>query len=550
MAFSKVFAAQVTGLKGSIVRLEVDRTRGLHSFTIVGLPSKAVEESRERVSAALKNSGFENIKSQNQKIILSLSPSDLRKEGSFFDLAMALGLLMSSGELRTGSALSEEIMTDDIVFVGELSLDGSLRPVRGILPIAMEAKLSGFGCIVVPDENTAEAALVDDLKVFGAKNLREIVEALNQAVGNNRDSNTGSLIGLSEYERDDVAIVRENPIIDFADIRGQENAKRGMVVAAAGGHNILMYGPPGTGKTMMAKAFAGILPPLSHEASLTVTAIHSAAGISGNGSENKIQRLISDPPIRAPHHSSSYTAIIGGGAQPRPGEVTLAHKGVLFLDEFPEFDRRVIETLREPLEERVINISRSKGTEIFPSHFILVAAMNPCPCGYDGSQLRRCVCAPFDIMRYRNKISGPILDRIDITLPVENIPYEKLNMGTDENTGNEQREFRSNDRVMTSADIREEIKIVRERQKHRLRSLGILKETNAELSVKELARAAKLSDPVRLLLNTSAEKLTLSVRAYHRVLRVARTIADLDMQEEIKERHILEALQYRPKLFN
>ncbi len=517
MAFAKVIGAQITGLRGSIVRVEVDRTRGLHSFTIVGLAGKAVEESRERVSASLKNSGFENIKSQNQKIILSLSPSDLKKEGSFFDLAMAIALLLSSEELK--------VATEDIVFVGELSLDGSLRPVRGILPITMEAKLSGFGRIIVPYENAAEAALVKNIKVFGGRNLREIVTALQED-------------RLPTYERDDVNIIDENQgrnnFIDFADIRGQENAKRGLLVAAAGGHNTLMYGPPGTGKTMLAKAFAGILPLLSHEDALTVTGIHSAAG-------RLKQSLISFPPIRSPHHSSSYTAIIGGGAFPRPGEVTLAHKGILFLDEFAEFDRRVIETLREPLEEGSVTLSRSKGSETFPSDFILIAAMNPCPCGYEGSSVKRCVCAPYDITRYRKKISGPILDRIDITLPVEHIPYDKLHQ-QDNAPGNEV--------LVSSETIRQEIKIVRERQKHRLRSLGIHKETNAELTGKELARAAELNDPVRLLLNTCAEKLMLSVRAYHRVLRLSRTIADLDMSEEIKERHVLEAFQYRPKIFN
>jgi magnesium chelatase family protein len=423
---------------------------------------------------------------------------------------MAVALLLSSGEMVA--------TTDNILFVGELSLDGSVRGVRGILPIAMQAKQAGFNHIVVPYENAGEAALVENIKVFGAKSLREVVQAIVDDA-------------LPEYERDDIAILPEKEVIDFADVHGQESAKRGLIVAAAGGHNTLMYGPPGTGKTMLAKAFAGILPPLTQESALVVTGIHSAAGRLNN------KNLMSNPPIRSPHHSSSYVAMIGGGGYPKPGEVTLAHKGVLFLDEFPEFNRQVVETLREPLEEHTVTISRAKGTEIFPSHFILIAAMNPCPCGYDGSRAKRCICAPYDIARYRKKISGPILDRIDITLAVEHIPYEKLDTN-------------KNGKEMSSKNIRAEVGAVREYQRQRLRSLGIEKETNAELSAKELIRVAPLGNEVRLLLNTCAEKLSLSVRAYHRVLRLARTIADLDTSEEIKERHILEALQYRPKFFS
>ncbi len=505
--FSRVHSAQVTGLRGSIVRVELDRQRGLHSFSIVGLPDKAVEESRERVSAAIKNSGFQNPKSQNQKVVVSLSPSELKKEGAFFDLAIAIAYLLSNEEVK--------FSVDGIIFIGELSLDGTLRSVRGALPIALKAKEEGFTTIVLPKENAAEAAIVEGLKIFGASTLKEVVSALAE-----------KKIPYEQHTPHNHA--EENPLHDFSDIRGQETAKRGLLIAAAGGHNILLYGPPGTGKTMLAKAFAGILPPLSRESAIEVTGIHSAAGTLR-------EPLITRAPIRAPHHSASYVSVIGGGTFPRPGEVTLAHRGILFLDEFPEFDKRVIETLREPLEERVVSISRAKGTELFPSHFILIAAMNPCPCGYAGTTVKRCVCAPQDIIRYRKKISGPILDRIDITLAVEQIPYEKL---SGENSSGE------------SKQLLQKVLSARATQEERFKALGKNKTLNAELSVKELPQVAPLSKEVEELLRQSAEKLVLSPRSYHRVIKLARTIADLDGEQQIKERHILEALQYRPKIFN
>lgn len=507
MSFSRVHAGQVTGLRGSIVRVELDRQRGLHSFSIVGLPDKAVEESRERVSAAIKNSGFQNPKSQNQKVVVSLSPSDLKKEGAFFDLGIAMAYLLSNEEVK--------FSVNGVVFIGELSLDGTLRSIRGALPIALRAKEEGFTTVVLPKENAHEAGLVEGINVFGASTLKEIVDAFTQNTFTYTEHTTKEDGGYT-------------PSIDFSDIHGQETAKRGLLIAASGGHNILLYGPPGTGKTMLAKAFAGILPSLSRETAIEVTGIHSAAGTLR-------ETIILNPPIRAPHHSSSYVSIIGGGTFPRPGEVTLAHKGVLFLDEFPEFDKRVIETLREPLEERIVSISRAKGTEVFPSHFILVAAMNPCPCGYAGTTVRRCVCAPQDIIRYKKKLSGPILDRIDIALSVEQIPYEKLQSANKEGE---------------SLSLRNKVERTRAIQRDRFIKQNSKKELNAELSSKELGSIAPLSKEVETLLRLSAEKLQLSPRAYHRVIKLARTIADIDEDTDIKERHILEALQYRPKLFS
>ena len=533
MSFAKVYSAQVNLLSGQIVTIEVDLSRGLHAFSIVGLPDKAVDESKDRVSSAIKNSGYQSPKAKNQKIIVSLSPADLKKEGPFFDLAIALSYMLASGDLKFNP--------EKKIFLGELGLDGTLRRIRGALPLVQEAKRKGYEEIYLPKENAVEAALVEGIKIFGANNLNEVVEHLSFSESSKISSGprkgvsqtaqkfsslteTGGMILVQP--KTEVNYKKEIRSSDFKDIRGQEGAKRGLEIAAAGGHNILMYGPPGTGKTMLARAFSGLLPDLSLDEVLEITGIHSVAGATQG-------ELVLAPPFRAPHHTSSYVSLIGGGTYPKPGEVTLAHRGVLFLDEFPEFEKRVIESLRQPLEDNIVSISRAKGSAIFPSNFILIAAMNPCPCGNSGSKQKACICKPSDLDRYKRKLSGPIMDRIDLSVSVGNVDYKKLGEeGKGEN----------------SEKIKERVSRAREVQKNRFQKFGRNINTNSEMNVKDLSNIVKLEEEVRKILDDSAERLALSARAYHRVIKIARTIADLENSEEIKQNHILEALQYRPKV--
>ncbi len=524
MSFAKVYSAQVNLLKGAIVTIEVDLSKGLHAFSIVGLPDKAVDESKDRVSGAIKNSGFKSPKAKNQKIIVSLSPADLKKEGPFFDLAIAVAYLLASREIKFNS--------EKKIFLGELGLDGTLRSIRGALPMAQEAKRRGFEEIYLPKENAVEAALVAGIKIFGAGSLKEVIEHLDEIKikGQSLENPKRTVLEIQPktkiiYKKD----LRENKIGDFRDIRGQETAKRGLEIAAAGGHNIAMYGPPGTGKTMLARVFSGLLPDLNTEEVLEITGIHSVAG-------NILGELVCFPPFRAPHHTSSYVSLIGGGTYPKPGEVTLAHRGVLFLDEFPEFEKRVIESLRQPLEDNIVSISRAKGSAIFPSNFILVAAMNPCPCGNTGSKTKTCICKPSDLDRYKRKLSGPIMDRIDIWVSVGNVDYKTLGAEDAESTGE------------PSKKIKERVKKARDIQKNRFQKLKRNISTNSEMNVKDLSNIVKLKKEVREMLDDSAERLGLSARAYHRVIKIARTIADLENLPEIETRHILEAIQYRPKV--
>lgn len=516
MSFAKVYSAQASLLRAHIVSVEADTIKGTYAFTVVGLPDKAVEESRDRVSAAIKNSGWKSPKQHNKKTTVSLAPADLKKEGPAFDLPIALAFLLSEEEI----AFSPE----GKLFIGELALDGTLQPVRGALSIAKEAKKCGFKELYVPRENAEEAAFVGEITVFPVDNLFAVIDHLRKPPKDpiipqpKRITPQPKTLLKPREEKE------ENP---FADIRGQETAKRGLEIAAAGGHNILLYGPPGTGKTMLARALASILPQLTENEALEVTAIHSVSGLA-KGS------IISEAPFRAPHHTASYVAVIGGGATPKPGEATLAHRGVLFLDEFPEFDKRVIESLREPLEEGSVSIARAKGTEHFPAQFVLVAAMNPCPCGFHGDKTKACVCPPGALANYQRKVSGPILDRIDMMIEVPRLAHEKLS-GKKETGGAYAQ--KAMDRIVSS----------REHQRKRFAKSKHPERLNGHMSVRDLDQLVPLSETVKKALNAAASRLDLSARAYHRIIKLARTIADLDESRFVEERHLLEALQYRPK---
>ncbi|MEK7635466.1 MAG: YifB family Mg chelatase-like AAA ATPase [Patescibacteria group bacterium] len=508
MSYAKVHSAQASLLKPYIVDVEADLSRGLNSFSIVGLGDKAVDEAKDRISAAVKNSGFESPKSKNHKVVISLAPAEVRKEGSGLDVAMALSYLLASGDILFDSK--------DKIFLGELSLDGGLRSVKGALAFARKAKEKGFREIYLPTENAPEAALVDGIAVFGAETLVEII--------NHVAHDTDISQKLKQEKKKEIKNLH-NISLDLADIKGQESAKRALEIAAAGGHNIALYGPPGTGKTMLAKALPGILPPLSFEEALEVTEIHSMTGALNDN-------LVAERPFRSPHHTASYVALIGGGTNPRPGEVTLAHKGILFVDEFPEFENKAIEALREPLEERVVSVSRAKGTVKFPAHFILVAAMNPCPCGNFGIKGKPCTCAPLQIERYKRKISGPIIDRIDIWTEVSKVDHEKLTEKAEKSE---------------SIPARERIMKARKIQEKRFKDAGRKISTNSEMNARDIATIMKISDEVKEILNRSARTLDLSARSYHKIIKLARTIADLESSPEISPSHILEAISYRPK---
>lgn len=504
---SKIFSAATVGLSGAIVEVEVDvLSGGIHHFTIVGLPDISVKESRERVSSAIKNSGFTPVH-HSGRVTVNLAPADLQKSSPIYDVPMALGFLAATGQLTFDSQRK--------LFVGELALDGSVRGVHGVLPIALFAKDIGMTEIYVPDANAREAAAVEGLTVYGIRSLRELADVL---VGRAAcDPQTYQPINFSE---------ECSAMMDFKDVRGHAHAKRALEIAAAGGHNVIFHGPPGSGKTLLAKTFASILPALSQQEVLDITKIYSVAGLLSHG-----EQLITQRQFRAPHHSASSVSLIGGGSNPKPGEITLAHRGVLFLDEFAEFPRAVLENLRQPLEDGIVTIARAKSSVTYPAHFILIAAMNPCPCGFATDPDKACTCTAAQIARYTQKISGPILDRIDMHVDVPRLAVAKL-----DDTSSVAEE--------SSAAIRLRVEAARRRQRARFGARNVI---NAEMRQKDLARYCRLDAPSRQVLRVAAEKLDLSARAYFRMMKLARTIADLAGDEAICKHHVAEALQYRPK---
>jgi magnesium chelatase family protein len=500
----KTFASAVHGIDATTITIETDVSQGI-KFFLVGLPDSAVKESQQRIESALRLNGF---KWPRRKIIINMAPADLRKEGSAYDLPLAVAILAASEQVRP-----EKL--EKYLLMGELSLDGTLQPIKGALPIAVKAREEGFEGFILPAQNAREAAVVDELKIYGVGNIKQVADFFNE---------------VAEPEQTIVNTRQEfykmvnHADVDFADVKGQENVKRALEIAAAGGHNVIMIGPPGSGKTMLAKRIPTILPPFTLHEALETTKIHSVAGKIGRNTS-----LMTERPFRAPHHTISDIALVGGGAFPQPGEISLAHNGVLFLDELPEFRRTVLEVMRQPLEDRHIIISRARFSVEYPASLMLVASMNPCPCGYYNHPSRECVCPPGAVAKYLNKISGPLLDRIDIHLEVVPVPFNKL------------AELKATE---SSSTIRERVIRARNIQSKRYRNLqGIF--CNAQMTSRQVREYVDLDHASNMLLKNAMEKLGLSARAYDRILRVARTIADLENSVRAEAHHISEAIQYR-----